>query len=156
MRKIDRLKKRFIVEGLEVALQGRKRSRIYAKKADGDFEVHLAALSCSEPPECFTRWPLRLLTDKVVEFDYIGSISQETKRRVLKKRNQALATNRMGNSTGIKQHFRGADTDGAGCLQTPLRFPASSCLHGRISQATDSGEESTHSPIPWTVGKIQL
>jgi enolase len=39
MRKIDRVKKRFVEEGLDVALNGRKGSRIYAKKADGDFEA---------------------------------------------------------------------------------------------------------------------
>ena len=41
MRKIDRVKKRFIEEGLYVALNRRKGSRIYVKKADGDFEAHL-------------------------------------------------------------------------------------------------------------------
>ena len=51
MKKIDRVKKRFVEEGFDVALNGRKGSRIYAKKADGDFEAHLVALSCSEPPE---------------------------------------------------------------------------------------------------------
>ena len=91
MRKIDRVKKRFVVDGLDVALHGRKGSRVYAKKADGDFEAHLVALSCSEPPEGFSRWSLRLLADKVVELDYIDSISHETVRRVLKKRTQALA-----------------------------------------------------------------
>ncbi len=50
MRKIDRVKKRFIEEGLDITLNGKKGSRIYAKKADGDFEAHLIALSCSEPP----------------------------------------------------------------------------------------------------------
>ena len=55
MRKIDRVKKRFVEGGLEVALNRRKGSRIYAKKADGDFEAHLVALSCSEPPEGFAR-----------------------------------------------------------------------------------------------------
>ena len=85
MRKIDRLKKRFVVDGLEVALNGSKGSRIYAKKADGDFEAHLVALSCSEPPKGFARWSLRLLADKVVELDYIDSVSHETVRRVLKK-----------------------------------------------------------------------
>lgn len=85
MRKIDRLKKRFVVDGIEVALHGRKGSRIYAKKADGDFEAHLVALSCSEPPEGFARWSLRLLADKVVELDYIDSVSHETVRRILKK-----------------------------------------------------------------------
>ena len=85
MKKIDRVKKRFVEEGLDVALQGRKGSRIYAKKADGDFEAHLVALSCSEPPGGFARWSLRLLADKVVELAYVDSISHETIRRVLKK-----------------------------------------------------------------------
>jgi transposase len=85
MKKIDRVKKRFIEEGFKVALNGRNASRIYTKKADGDFEAHLVALSCSEPPEGFARWSLRLLADKVVELDYIDSISHETIRRVLKK-----------------------------------------------------------------------
>ena len=85
MRKIDRVKKRFVEEGLDITLNGKKGSRVYAKKADGDFEAHLVALSCSEPPEGFSRWSLRLLADKVVELDYIDSISHETIRRVLKK-----------------------------------------------------------------------
>ena len=85
MKKIDRVKKRFVEEGFDIALNGRKGNRIYAKKADGDFEAHLVALSCSDPPEGFARWSLRLLADKVVEFDYIDSISHETIRRVLKK-----------------------------------------------------------------------
>ena len=85
MRKIDRVKKRFVEDGIDVALNGLKGSRIYAKKADGDFEAHLVALSCSEPPEGFARWSLRLLADKVVELEYIDSISHETVRRILKK-----------------------------------------------------------------------
>ncbi|SEM24243.1 Homeodomain-like domain-containing protein [Syntrophus gentianae] len=85
MKKIDRVKKRFVEEGLDVFLNRRKGSRIYVKKADGDFEAHLVALSCSEPPEGFARWSLRLLADKVVELDYIDSISHEAVRRILKK-----------------------------------------------------------------------
>ena len=85
MRKIDRVKKRFVEEGLEVTLNGKKGSRIYAKKADGDFEAHLVALSCSEPPVGFARWSLRLLADNVVELGYIDSVSHETVRRILKK-----------------------------------------------------------------------
>lgn len=96
MRKIDRVKKRFVVDGLEVALNGRKGSRIYAKKADGDFEAHLVALSCSEPPEGFARWSLRLLADKVVEFDYIDSVSHETVRRILKKTKSSLGNEKDG------------------------------------------------------------
>ncbi len=85
MRKIDRVKKRFVEEGLDVALNGGKRNRIYSKKVDGDLEAHLIALSCSEPPEGFARWSLRLLADKVVELGYTDNISHETVRRALKK-----------------------------------------------------------------------
>ena len=85
MKKIDRVKKRFVEDGLEVALNGHKGSRVYEKKADGDLEAHLVAISCSEPPEGFARWSLRLLADRVVELNYIESISYETVRRVLKK-----------------------------------------------------------------------
>lgn len=96
MKKIDRVKKRFVEEGFEVALTGRKGSRVYAKKADGDFEAHLVALSCSEPPEGFARWSLRLLADKVVELDYIDSISHEAVRRILKKTRSSLGNDKDG------------------------------------------------------------
>jgi len=96
MRKIDRVKKRFVVDGLDIALHGRKGSRVYDKKADGDFEAHLVALSCSDPPEGFSRWTLRLLAEKVVELDYIDNISHETVRRVLKKTNLSLGSEKGG------------------------------------------------------------
>jgi transposase len=96
MKKIDRTKKRFVEEGLDVALDGRKGSRIYAKKADGDFEAHLVALSCTDPPEGFARWSLRLLADKVAELDYIDSVSHETIRRVLKKTKSNLGRKKDG------------------------------------------------------------
>jgi hypothetical protein len=85
MKKIDRVKKRFVEESFEIALNGHKGKREYERKADGDFEAHLVALSCSKPPDGFNRWSLRMLADKVVELDYIDSISYETVRRVLKK-----------------------------------------------------------------------
>ena len=82
MKKIDRVKKRFVEEGFDLALDKRKADRIYEKKADGEFEAHLIALSCSEPPEGFSRWSLRLLADKAVELSYIDSISHEAVRRI--------------------------------------------------------------------------
>jgi hypothetical protein len=85
MKKIDRVKKRFVVGGIEATLTKKKGSRIYKKKSDGDFEAHLVALSCSEPPEGFARWSLRMLADKVVELHYIDRISHEAVRGILKK-----------------------------------------------------------------------
>lgn len=84
-KKVDRVKRRFVEDGLEVALEKRKPNRTYARKADGDVEAHLVALSCSKPPRGQARWTLRLLADKMVELHYVDSISHETVRRVLKK-----------------------------------------------------------------------
>ena len=85
MRKIDRVKKRFVEEGLDAALGRRQSQRIYERKADGGLEAHLVAMSCGEPPEGFARWSLRLLADRAVELEYADSLSHETVRRVLKK-----------------------------------------------------------------------
>jgi len=87
MKKVDRVKRRFVEHGLEIALDKRKAERQHTKKADGDFEAHLLALSCTKPPQGRARWSLRLLADKMVELEYIDSISHETVRRVLKKTN---------------------------------------------------------------------
>ncbi len=96
-RKVDRVKRRFVEEGLEIVLGGRQgRREHYERKVDGEFEARLVALSCSQPPEGHSQWSLRLLADKAVELEYIDSVSHETVRRVLKKRNQALETPRMG------------------------------------------------------------
>ena len=96
MRKLDRVKKCFVEEGLDTALNGRKGERVYAKKADGDLEAHLVALSCSEPPKGFARWSLRLLADQLVELEYVDSVSHETVRQVLKKTNLNLGDVRAG------------------------------------------------------------
>ena len=96
MKKIDRVKKCFVEKGLEVVLNGTRGQREYEKKADGDFEAHLIALSCSKPPEGFQRWSLRLLAEKVVELKYVEDISHETIRRVLKKTKLSHGEGRAG------------------------------------------------------------
>ena len=86
MRRVDRVKKRFVEDGLDAALGNRQGRRAkYLRKADGEFEARLVALSCSDPPEGRAQWSLRLLADRAVELGYIESVSHETVRRVLKK-----------------------------------------------------------------------
>jgi len=85
LRKVDRVKQRFVEQGLDAALDKRKAERVYERKTDGDFEAHLIALSCSKPPPGSARWSLRLLADRMVELQYAESLSHETVRRVLKK-----------------------------------------------------------------------
>jgi len=86
-RMVERIKKRFVEESLEAALEDKPSEREYKRKADGDLEARLIALSCSEAPEGFSHWSLRMLADKAVELEYVDSISYETVRRVLKKTN---------------------------------------------------------------------
>jgi transposase len=90
MRTIDRVKKKFIEEGIEACLERRPTTRIYEPKIDGDVESKLVALCCSEPPKGFAKWSLRLLADKMVELNYVESISHVTVRSVLKKTNLSL------------------------------------------------------------------
>lgn len=83
---VQRLRQRFVEEGLDVALGARsRRPRPYARKLDGEQEARLVALACSGAPEGHTRWTLRLLAEKMVELTYVESLSHETVRRVLKK-----------------------------------------------------------------------
>lgn len=85
MRTIDRVKRKFVEEGLEAVLERKAPDREYERIADGEVEAKLIALSCSKAPEGFARWSLRLLADKAVELGYVESLSYETVRRVLKK-----------------------------------------------------------------------
>jgi transposase len=85
MRMIDRVKKRFVEEGFEACIERKPASRTRERKADGELEARLIALSCSKPPKGHAKWTLRLLADKLVELDYVDSISYETVRKVLKK-----------------------------------------------------------------------
>ncbi len=89
-RTIDRVKKKFIEEGFESVLDRRPSTQNYIKKVDGDIEAKLVSLCCSEPPDGFAKWSLRLLADKMVELKYIDYISHVTIGGVLKKTNLSL------------------------------------------------------------------
>lgn len=82
---VERLKQRFVEEGFDACLDRKPCSGVRERKADGDFEAHLIAISCSKAPEGYARWSLRMLADKMVELNYAESISHETVRQVLKK-----------------------------------------------------------------------
>lgn len=84
---VERVRKTFVEEGLEVVLNGKPSNRVYSRKLDGEGEARLIALCCSDPPEGFSQWTLNLLADKMVELKYVDEISYETIRRTLKKTN---------------------------------------------------------------------
>ena len=82
---IERVRERFVLEGLAAALKRRPSSNPRTCKVDGEQEAHLVALSCGPAPAGHKRWTLRLLAEKMVKLEYIDTVSHETVRQVLKK-----------------------------------------------------------------------
>jgi transposase len=87
---VERVRKEFVEEGLEAALERRRPRRVYLRKLDGDGEAHLVALACQKPPEGRRRWTLQLLADRMVALKYVEEISYQTVRRTLKKTRSSL------------------------------------------------------------------
>ena len=84
---VERVRKQFVEEGMDAALERRPLRRQYQRKLDGEGEAHLVALACQEPPEGRSRWTLRLLADRMVALEYVDQLSYQTVRRTLKKTN---------------------------------------------------------------------
>ena len=85
---VANVRRRFVEEGLDAALNPRPGGH-RPRKLDGDAEAHLIALVCSHAPEGHGRWTLRLLADRMVELEYVDSVSHETIRQTLKKTNSS-------------------------------------------------------------------
>jgi hypothetical protein len=88
---VQSVRKSFAENGLETAIYRKKRETPpIAPKITGDVEARIIAVACSEPPEGFSKWSLRLLADRVVELEYIDKISYVSVGTVLKKHNLSL------------------------------------------------------------------
>ncbi len=98
-RSIEHLKKRFVEEGFEAALERKPREKPPREILfDGAFEARLIALACSNVPEGHRRWTVRLLADKAVELKFARSVSHMTVQRILKKTNLSLISASTGKS----------------------------------------------------------
>jgi len=96
-RTVEHLKKRFVEDGLDVALERKTREKPPREVVfDGAFEARLLALACSETPAGYQRWTVRLLADKVVELNIAPSVSHMTIQRALKKMNLNLTSASTG------------------------------------------------------------
>ena len=83
---VCRARHSFAQGGLEAALnRSPQPPRPEKRKLDGEQEAHLVALLCSQPPDGYERWSMRLVADKLVELEIVESVSHETVRHVLKK-----------------------------------------------------------------------
>jgi transposase len=85
VRTIERVRRRFVEQGLSAALLPKPSRRVYARKLDGEREARLLALACARPPAGKARWTLRLLAERMVELEHVDTVSHETVRQTLKK-----------------------------------------------------------------------
>lgn len=80
---VVRIRQRFVTQGLD-ALDEKPRSG-RPPRISGEERAKITALACSDAPQGFGRWTLRLLADKVVELELVDSISHTTVSEILKK-----------------------------------------------------------------------
>jgi len=98
-RSLEKMKKRFVEEGLGAAIERKKRETPPREiNFGGEFEAQLIALACTPPPEGRTRWTVRLLAEKVVELEIAPSVSPMTVCTTLKKTNFSLTEANTGRS----------------------------------------------------------
>ena len=94
---VDRIRKRFVLEGIEPALNRKVRQTPAVEpKIDGHIEAHLIAICCGPPPEGRTRWTLRLLAGELRRRGLVTSVCVETVRKTLKKNNCIPGRNNAG------------------------------------------------------------
>ena len=79
--------KQYHTQGLKTTLQFKTPPQPNKKRiVTGKIEAHIIATACGKPPEGYTRWTVRSLTNKII-LDVEPDISRETVRRTLKKLN---------------------------------------------------------------------
>ena len=86
---VERVRKRFVLEGLDSALNPKVQKHRKPKKLDGKAESFLIATACSPAPEGRSDWTLQLLAGRLVECKIVDSISVECVRQTLKKTNSS-------------------------------------------------------------------
>ena len=77
--------KKYREKGLQVLVDQPRSGRPI--EIDGNQRAKITALACSEPPEGYAEWNLRLLADKAVELGYCERMSHTSVHRILKKTN---------------------------------------------------------------------
>ncbi len=82
---LERLRERLVLEGFKAALFGKKREVHKEKLFTGEVEAKLIALRCSDPPQGYNRWTLRLLADQMVSLEYVEHMSHWSVGEILKK-----------------------------------------------------------------------
>ena len=92
---LERLRRRFVEEGLEASLRERPRPGARPKLGPKE-QAFVVALACTKPPEGRHRWTMQMLADRVVELELVPDISDEAIRRLLKRTSSSPGSRRRG------------------------------------------------------------
>jgi transposase len=88
VRSIESLRRQFVEEGLDAALERKKQVRPSVEPMfDGEKEARLIAVACGPKPEGRARWTLELLAERAVALKIVDHCSPQTIMRTLKKTN---------------------------------------------------------------------
>ena len=82
---VEAMRKRFVFEGFDAAIDRKREGVGRPRKIDGDVEAKMTMIACSEPPEGRARWTVRMIADKLVEMEVVDSCSRMSVQRAMKK-----------------------------------------------------------------------
>jgi Homeodomain-like domain len=83
---VSRVRETFVIQGLDAVLTRKQRKTPpVAPIFDGERQAQLIALACSEPPEGYAHWTLRLLAEHAIERKIVETAHFNTVGRALKK-----------------------------------------------------------------------
>lgn len=95
---VQRTRQSLVEEGFENTLNRKPPKASKRRIMHGEEEAHLIAIACSKPPEGHCRWTVRLLANKMVELEYLPSVSHMTVHNALKKTKLNLGKKKNGAS----------------------------------------------------------
>ena len=95
---VENIRQRFVLKGFEKALERKRRESfpVRSKLLNGEQEAQINALRLNPPPEGSRTWTSRLLARTVVKLGIVASISHETIRQTLKKRDDLAKKSSTG------------------------------------------------------------
>jgi len=94
---VFRVRETFVTQGFDAVFSRKSRAHPSIKPIfDGEAEAKLIALACTQPPEGYSRWTIRLLAERVVELNIVESVHFNTIGRTLKKMNLSLTEANTG------------------------------------------------------------
>jgi len=107
---VSRVRETFVIQGLDAVLTRKQRKTPpVAPIFDGERQAQLIALACSEPPEGYAHWTLRLLAEHAIERKIVETAHFNTVGRALKKSSQTAPEGLLGDPAQGKRCVRGCD-----------------------------------------------